>query len=348
VQWDNRYGESGKQHKFLIEAKSSKKNLENYERLFFDLYKRQNDKQTFDTFLNYAKDYRLISYFFFIKKKGDDAYMQKDRYLPIVPTTFDKIFEKLGVEKYKAYGNCTFENYSEFISIVKEVREYLAAKLDELVTILDAHSFLWILGNEMEKEKTQVKKSTVLTHQVNTNTTNENTPYVNTEIDEPPSLLKTIDDNVDETILAEIKRRRGQSNLRENLFLIYNNRCCITDCDIKEVLHACHINPHSECGDNSVNNALLLRSDIHDLFDSHLIGIRPESLTVHLNPKLLNTEYKQLEGKKIARGKEINKIDLNLSALQLRWKLFESGLPNNVQTVQVSDTTDDAMKNICR
>ena len=166
VQWDNRYGESGKQHKFLIDAEKSKKNLENYEEVFFHLYKRQNDKQVFNAFLNYTKDYRLISYFFFIKKKGDDAYMQKDRYLPIVPTTFDKIFEKLGVENYKAYGNCTFENYLEFISIVKEVKEYLSVKLYELVTILDAHSFLWILGNEMEKEKTQVKKSATLNHQV--------------------------------------------------------------------------------------------------------------------------------------------------------------------------------------
>src|SRR6266487_4366038 len=94
IQWDNRYGETRKQHKLLLEAKRNKKNLATYESLFFDLYKRQSDKQTFDNFLNYTKDYRLISYLFFIKKKGDDQYMKKDRYLPIVPTTFDKIFEK--------------------------------------------------------------------------------------------------------------------------------------------------------------------------------------------------------------------------------------------------------------
>ena len=28
--------------------------------------------------------------------------------------------------------------------------------------------------------------------------------------------------------------------------------------------------------------ALLLRSDIHDLFDSHLLGINPDTLTIHL------------------------------------------------------------------
>lgn len=67
--------------------------------------------------------------------------MQRDRYLPIVPTTFDRIFQKLGIEDYKASGNCTFENYLDFISIVKEVREYLLNKVDGLVTILDAHSF---------------------------------------------------------------------------------------------------------------------------------------------------------------------------------------------------------------
>ena len=114
--------------------------------------------------------------------------------------------------------------------------------------------------------------------------------------------------------------------------MIYNNRCCSTDCGVKEVLHACHINRHSECGDNSVTNALLLRSDIHDLFDSHLIGIHPQTLIIHLNPKLLNTEYKNLEGKKIAQG--INKTELNISSLEYRWKLFKAKLSNKVQTLK--------------
>ena len=118
--------------------------------------------------------------------------------------------------------------------------------------------------------------------------------------------------------------------MRENLLFIYENKCCITGCTIKEILHACHINPHSDWGDNSVSNALLLRSDIHDLFDSHLLGINPETLIVHLSPKLLNTEYNHLEGKQIVQG--LKKFDFNTVALKCRWKLFKESCSNAIVT----------------
>ncbi|MEP6844831.1 MAG: HNH endonuclease [Panacibacter sp.] len=323
LQWDNRYGDTAKQHKFLLIAKREKKNLIEFERIFFDLYKRTIDKECFDNLLNFIKDYRLISYFFFIKQKGDNQYMIKDRYLPIVPTTFDKIFEKIGVTNYKASGNCSYENYCSYINIVKNVREYLLKKIASPLTILDAHSFLWILGNQMEedkkKEKDNEKKVKVNITEIINNASLLNQDEIEKD-NEQASIEEAINDNVDETVLAEIRVRRGQQALRNNLLELYKGRCCITGCEIKEILHACHINPHSECGNNSVKNALLLRSDIHDLFDSHLLGINPKTLTIHLNKKLSNSEYKDLEGEQILPPN--NEMELNNAALKIRWELF--------------------------
>ena len=42
------------------------------------------------------------------------------------------------------------------------------------------------------------------------------------------------------------------------------------------VLQAAHIKPFSEHGPNSINNGLLLRSDLHILFDRGYITITPE------------------------------------------------------------------------
>jgi hypothetical protein len=131
---------------------------------------------------------------------------------------------------------------------------------------------------------------------------------------------EAVDDDINERILRSLRVRRGQNKLRDNLFTLHNGACCITGTKIKEVLHACHINPHRQTGDNRLSNALLLRSDIHDLFDGHLIGVNPNTYTVHVNPALLNTEYGELDGKKLLH----REVDLNQDGLQMRWELFSS------------------------
>lgn len=123
-------------------------------------------------------------------------------------------------------------------------------------------------------------------------------------------------------ISRELRLRRGQNKLRENLLYLYQNKCCITGSGIKQVLHACHILPHSETGINLTTNALLLRSDIHDLFDSNLIGIDPKSLIVRTNKSLCNTEYNKLDGLKLYDRVDGSSPDKG--ALKYRWKLFST------------------------
>lgn len=48
---------------------------------------------------------------------------------------------------------------------------------------------------------------------------------------------------------------------------------------------------------NHVQNGLLLRSNIHVLFDMGLIAIDPESGRVAIAPRLLNSSYGKIDGK---------------------------------------------------
>ncbi len=74
-------------------------------------------------------------------------------------------------------------------------------------------------------------------------------------------------------------------------------RCMMTGCKLLDVVEAAHIKPYRGPDDNHPENGLLLRSDIHTLFDLNLIGINPETWKVELNEKLLShQEYRGLSG----------------------------------------------------
>src|SRR5205823_2979542 len=65
--------------------------------------------------------------------------------------------------------------------------------------------------------------------------------------------------------------RQGQFAFRAALIEAYGGRCAMTGCDILEVLEAAHIVPYRGPSTNAVSNGLLLRADIHTLFDLGLI-----------------------------------------------------------------------------
>jgi HNH endonuclease len=94
-----------------------------------------------------------------------------------------------------------------------------------------------------------------------------------------------------ERLFRQIRARRGQRAFREKLRARYGDRCAISGCNILDVLEAAHIRPYRGDLDNHVENGLLLRADLHTLFDLDLIGIEPFTLTVHLNPEVSLGEY---------------------------------------------------------
>ncbi|PQV63440.1 HNH endonuclease, partial [Abditibacterium utsteinense] len=80
-------------------------------------------------------------------------------------------------------------------------------------------------------------------------------------------------EDFEERIPVSIKRRRGQANFRNSLRGAYNDTCAITKCNSHHALEAAHISPYRNVSSNSITNGILLRADIHSLFDLNLIAI---------------------------------------------------------------------------
>ena len=71
-------------------------------------------------------------------------------------------------------------------------------------------------------------------------------------------------------------RRIGQGIFRSVITDVYGRTCSVTGEKALPVLDAAHIRPFSETQDNFVQNGLLLRSDVHRLFDAGYVTVTPE------------------------------------------------------------------------
>ncbi len=121
--------------------------------------------------------------------------------------------------------------------------------------------------------------------------------------------------------LQEIIRRRGQPEFRAKLIDAYGGRCAVTGWDAVSALEAAHITPYLGPSSHHVSNGLLLRADIHTLFDLDLIGIDPASLIVILAAQLRQTCYQEFAGKAISLPDD-PAIRPSEEALKKRWKAF--------------------------
>lgn len=100
-------------------------------------------------------------------------------------------------------------------------------------------------------------------------------------------------------ILAAIVQRQGQAAFRQQLLQAYEGRCCITGCEVPEVLEAAHIMPYRGPDTNHPCNGFLLRADLHTLFDIGLLMIDTTTMTARISRRLAGTEYAELAGQPI-------------------------------------------------
>lgn len=95
--------------------------------------------------------------------------------------------------------------------------------------------------------------------------------------------------------LGLIKARRGQRQFREALIGAYASQCAVTRSRIVDLLEAAHIAPHAQGTNYRVSNGLLLRADIHTLFDLHLLSI-DDRYRIHLSKLIDTSEYLRYRG----------------------------------------------------
>ncbi|WP_197023657.1 HNH endonuclease [Rhodococcus sp. UNC363MFTsu5.1] len=100
---------------------------------------------------------------------------------------------------------------------------------------------------------------------------------------------------------SRTKARNGQNTFRQALLQRYGLHCAVTGPCPVEVLQAAHLRPFAEHETHSVSGGMLLRSDIHQLFDAGLLAINPATMTVAVAPALAQyADYMKLEGAKVA------------------------------------------------
>lgn len=126
--------------------------------------------------------------------------------------------------------------------------------------------------------------------------------------------------------LGAIARRQGQMGFRKSLLKAYAGRCAFTGCDVEQALEAAHIRPYLGAHTNVVVNGLLLRSDLHTLFDLRLVRINPGDLKIEVSTKLKGDYYQAIAGK-ILRLPLTNAERPSLAALNWHWNACALNFP---------------------
>jgi hypothetical protein len=129
--------------------------------------------------------------------------------------------------------------------------------------------------------------------------------YINTPIEylnldnQIQNMDPSIKQDASKKTMASIDYRVCQMKFRQCLLAVYEGKCAITGCNVSDALEAAHITPYMGDKTNDVQNGLLLRADIHTLFDLGKITVSPTDLRVKVHHDLCNSHYSILQGKKI-------------------------------------------------
>jgi putative restriction endonuclease len=100
-----------------------------------------------------------------------------------------------------------------------------------------------------------------------------------------------------------VQPRLGQGTFRLSVVSAYDGACAVTSEHSLPVLEAAHVQPFAQGGPHDVNNGLLLRSDVHRLFDLGYVTVSPE-YRFRVSSRLMDDyhngrEYERFEGRQI-------------------------------------------------
>jgi hypothetical protein len=101
--------------------------------------------------------------------------------------------------------------------------------------------------------------------------------------------------------LRLIEERAGQRPFREAIMKRDGGKCTVTGCRVIQALEAAHLIPYASDHQHRDNpaNGILLRADIHLLFDRYLMAINPETMRIWLSDRLLDSAYARLKDKRV-------------------------------------------------
>lgn len=99
---------------------------------------------------------------------------------------------------------------------------------------------------------------------------------------------------------AFVRVRRGQQQFRQRLLRTQGSVCAFTGSAPERVLEAGHLYSYASLGQHRDHGGLMLRRDVHRLFDDGWLAVSPSSLRIHVSSELKSfTQYAQLDGEQL-------------------------------------------------
>lgn len=96
--------------------------------------------------------------------------------------------------------------------------------------------------------------------------------------------------------LRDVRQREGQPAFRKKILNNYGGRCAVTGETCDNLLEAAHVQPYQNAKSNHVQNGILLRVDLHRLFDAGLMTI-DTNFQVKFSSEFTSLSYKNFRDK---------------------------------------------------
>jgi putative restriction endonuclease len=133
----------------------------------------------------------------------------------------------------------------------------------------------------------------------------------NTNFNPGPATIAAVESRYGAPML--VRPRLGQGAFRVIVTEVYDRRCTITGERTLPVLEAAHIKPYGSGGPHQPENGLLLRSDLHTLFDQGYMTVDAAELKVVVSGRIREEfengrDYYQLHGSAIRLPRETSSL----------------------------------------
>ena len=109
---------------------------------------------------------------------------------------------------------------------------------------------------------------------------------------------------------ALVRVRRGQGAFRDHLLASQGDLCAFTGGAPARVLEAGHLYSYAQLGTHYEHGGLMLRRDIHRLFDDGMLAVEPSRLRIDVAPELeAYPQYARLDGQPLTLGLRSEQVD---------------------------------------
>lgn len=118
---------------------------------------------------------------------------------------------------------------------------------------------------------------------------------------------------------GNVASRPDQEKFSARIRQAYQGKCAFTGCTTAEAVEAAHIKVEKGRDDNNLRNGILLRADVHALFDEGLIALTLDGNRVEISSRLSDITYDFLRTREVAQPRNEGPSEENIRHHRLRF-----------------------------